>query len=111
MMFSYSIMGQNVSLFPTKVDQIEWLTLLLDVNRFALFHAFPSVLWTLYHGRLLPQSLASKNILHLKEISFQRVVAYHADPKMSSEDFLERLIYQLMHLVDLLPALGGDIIP
>merc|ERR1719461_91863 len=58
----------------------------------------------LYHGKLLPELLAAKDVMQLEEISFNRVMAPHIDLKMSAEDFFVQLNYQLMHLVDFLPA-------
>jgi len=103
-MLLHSIMGVDTNLFPMKADQIERLKSFLNANEFMHIQAFPSVLRLLYHGKLLPELLASEDILRLEEISFQRVMAPHIDLKMSAEDFFVQLNFQLMHLVDFLPA-------
>jgi len=100
----HSIMGGATNLFPIKVDQIERLKSFLDANEFMHIQAFPSVMRLLYHGKLLPELLAAEDVMQLEEISFHRVMAPHIDLKMSAEDFFVQLNYQLMHLLDFLPA-------
>merc|ERR1719210_274082 len=100
----HSVMGLGTNAFPVKEEQIPRLKSLLDAtgNEFMHIEAFPSVLRLLFHGKLLTELLAGKEVL--QEISFQRVMAPHKNIKMSAEDFWVQLNFQLMHLVDFLPA-------
>merc|ERR1719210_2940013 len=67
---------------------------------------FPSVLRLLLNGKMLPELLviSGEQVVQLEKISFQRVMAPHIDLTMSAEDFWVQLNYQLVHLLDFLPA-------
>jgi len=106
-MLLHSIMGGHTNSFPIEGHQIQKLMSLLDHSSKEFMHIrdFPSVLRLLVNGKMLPELLAAgKDVLRLEEVSFQRVMAPHIDVTMSAEDFWVQLNYQLMHLLDFLPA-------
>merc|ERR1719346_778 len=106
-MLLHSIMGVGTNYFPMTVDKIQRLRSLLDPNSKEFMHieAFPSVLRLLMNGKMLPELLTAGNdVVRLEEVSFQRVMAPHIDLTMSAEDFWVQLNYQLVHLLDFLPA-------
>jgi len=105
-MLLHSIMGGRTNLFPMTVDQIPRLKSMLDSSGKEFMHieAFPSVMRLLFNGKMLPELLVGAGELNLEKISFQRVMAPHIDLTLSAEDFWVQLNYQLMHLLDFVPA-------
>jgi len=105
-LFLHSIMGVGTNCFPMGKDKVPKLKTMLDDFEFKHIEAFPSVLRLLIDQALLNE-LAS-NIERIKmdkleKISFHRVLD-NSDLTLSGKDLLIQLNYQVVHLIDFLPA-------
>lgn len=103
-MLLHSILGTGTNTFAMDVSKIPRLRMHIDDFVWRQVEAFPSVLRLLYDGALRRELLANvERPGALKEISFQRVI--DNDPiRMSGEDFWIQMNYQLMHILDFVPA-------
>jgi len=103
-LFLHSIMGVGTNAFPMGKDKISKLESMLTDFEFKHIEAFPSILRLLTEQTLLETMSASHERLHkLKSITFHRVI----DNKvvtMEAEDLWIQLNYQVIHLLDFLPA-------
>lgn len=103
-MLLHSILGTGTNTFAMDVSKIPRLKMHIDDFVWRQVEAFPSVLRLLYDGALRRELLANvERPDALKEISFHRVI--DNDPiTMSGEDFWIQMNYQIMHVLDFLPA-------
>ena len=103
-MLLHSILGTGTNTFAMSADKIPALRELLPPPDWTQVEAFPSVLRLLYAG---PLRRELRDNIHradaLASISFHRVID-NAPITMSGADFWIALNYQLIHLVDFLPA-------
>ena len=103
-MLLHSILGTGTNTFAMTADKIPALRLLMTPWEWTQVQAFPSVLRLLYAGPLREE--LRKNVHRTDAIaciSFHRVID-NAPITLSAEDFWIALNYQLIHLVDFLPA-------
>lgn len=100
----HSIMGVGTNYFPMQVDKVPALQSCVTDVEFRHIEAFPSILRLLYHGPLL-QELGSRVDLvdQIESITFHRVID-NKKLTMSAAEFWVQLNYQLIHLLDFLPA-------
>ncbi len=103
-MLLHSILGTGTNTFAMSADKIPALRPLMTPWEWTQVEAFPSVLRLLYAG---PLRAELRNNAHradaMASISFHRVID-NAPISVSGEDFWIALNYQLIHLVDFLPA-------
>ena len=103
-MLLHSILGTGTNTFAMGADKIPALRPLMTPWEWTQVEAFPSVLRLLYAG---PLRAELRNNAHradaMASISFHRVID-NAPISVSGEDFWIALNYQLIHLVDFLPA-------
>ena len=103
-MLLHSILGTGTNTFAMTADKIPALRPLVTPWEWTQVEAFPSVLRLLYAGPLREEL---RNNAHraddMASISFHRVID-NAPISVSGEDFWIALNYQLIHLVDFLPA-------
>ncbi len=103
-MLLHSILGTGTNTFAMGADKIPALRALMTDFEWRHVEAFPSVLRLLYD---LPLRRELRAHLHnagaLSSISFRRVID-NAPITMSGEDLWIQLNYQLIHLIDFLPA-------
>jgi hypothetical protein len=100
----HSILGTGTNTFAMKAEKIPALQALLDPFDWRHVEAFPSLLRLLYAGDLrhvLRDNLG--RLGQLRSIKFHRVID-NAPIEMSGDDLWIALNYQLIHLVDFLPA-------
>lgn len=118
-MLMHSICGVGTNCFPMRADQLPRLESLLTPAEFAQVQAFPTVLRLLVHGPLLaelPKLLASakqdarsvdtdgKHNAHaFRGLRCHRLLD-NAPIHLTAEQLIENLNYQLIHLLDFLPA-------
>lgn len=100
----HSILGTGTNTFAMDKSKIPELRALITPFEWTHVEAFPSVLRLLYAGELRKELRAN---LHragaLREIRFHRVID-NAPIVLGGEDFWIALNYQLIHLVDFMPA-------
>ncbi len=100
----HSILGTGTNTFAMDKSKIPALRQLVSAFEWTHIEAFPSVLRLLYAGELRKEL---RENLHrpdaLREIRFRRVID-DAPITMSGEDLWIALNYQLIHLVDFMPA-------
>jgi hypothetical protein len=103
-MLLHSILGTGTNTFAMSADKIPTLRALMTPFDWRHVEAFPSVLRLLYD---LPLRRELRTHLHdasaLTSISFRRVID-NAPITLSGDDFWIQLNYQLIHLIDFLPA-------
>lgn len=103
-MLLHSIVGVGTNVFPMSVDKIPALQALVSPWEWTQIEAFPSMLRLLYAGPLREEL---RDNLHradkLASIEFHRVID-NKPLTMTGEDFWVAMNYQLIHLVDFLPA-------
>ncbi len=103
-MLLHSILGTGTNTFAMKAEKIPELESLINDFEFRQTEAFPSVLRLLYNGTLRKELRDNLHRVNdLKEIRFHRVI----DNKlieMTGEDLWIQLNYQLVHIIDFLPA-------
>ncbi len=103
-MLLHSILGTGTNTFAMTADKIPALRALLSDHDWRHTEAFPSMLRMLYAGELreeLRQNLHRWD--RLQSIRFHRVIDNEAI-EMSGDDLWVALNYQLIHLVDFIPA-------
>lgn len=100
----HSILGTGTNTFAMDKAKIPALRALVSAFEWTHIEAFPSVLRLLYAGQLRKEL---RENLHrpdaIREIRFHRVID-DAPITMSGEDLWIALNYQLIHLVDFMPA-------
>lgn len=103
-LFLHSILGTGTNTFAMKADKIPALQSFLNEFEWAHIEAFPSILRLLYAGELRRQ--LHENLSRLETITELRChrVIDNAPITLSAEDFWVALNFQLIHLVDFLPA-------
>lgn len=101
----HSIMGVGTNFFPMEKGKVPKLQALLTEFEFQQVEAFPSMLRLLYQGDLLRQleKLDVTALAKLDRITFHRVID-NERVEMDAEAFWDQLNYQLIHLLDFLPA-------
>jgi hypothetical protein len=103
-MLLHSILGTGTNTFAMTADKIPALRPLMTPWEWKQVEAFPSVLRLLYAG---PLRQALRDNAHrigaMTSITLHRVID-NEPITMSAEDFWVALNYQLIHLVDFLPA-------
>ena len=102
-MFLHSILGTGTNTFAMTADKIPQLKALVTEFEFAHIEAFPTVLRLLYTDLLDQLSRHPHRADDLTEVRMHRVI----DNKpivLSGGDLWRALNFQLMHLVDFLPA-------
>lgn len=101
----HSIMGVGTNFFPMEASKIPQLQALVSDFEFQQIAAFPSVLRLLYAGDFLREleGLDSAALNGLERIIFHRVID-NERMEMRGDDFWDQLNYQLIHLLDFLPA-------
>jgi len=107
-MLLHSILGTGTNTFAMTADKIPMLKTLMNDFEWRHVEAFPSILRLLYSQDLRQILWANRDRLDaLESISFHRVID-NRPLEMSAEDFWIQLNYQLMHLIDFLPAANWD---
>lgn len=103
-MLLHSILGTGTNTFAMTAEKIPALKALMDPFEWRQTEAFPSVLRLLYAGDLRSELRANAHrIDSLRSISMRRVID-DAPIELSGEDLRIALNYQLIHLVDFMPA-------
>ncbi len=103
-MLLHSILGTGTNTFAMTADKIPALKALMNDFEWTHVESFPSILRLLYDLPLRGELWANHERLDaLESIRFHRVID-NAELVMSAEDFWIQLNYQLIHLVDFLPA-------
>lgn len=103
-MLLHSILGTGTNTFAMTAEKIPQLKALITDFEFHHVEAFPSVLRLLYTQELFEELRANSHRADkLKSIRFHRVIDNKAIT-MSGADFWIQLNYQLMHVIDFLPA-------
>lgn len=103
-MLLHSILGTGTNTFAMTADKIPALRPLMTPWEWTQVEAFPSVLRLLYAGPLRKELRANAHRADaIASISFHRVID-NAPITMSGKDLWIALNYQLIHLVDFLPA-------
>ena len=103
-MLLHSILGTGTNTFAMTADKIPALRPLMTPWEWTQVEAFPSVLRLLYAGPLREELRKNAHRADaIASISCHRVID-NAPITMSGEDFWIALNYQLIHLVDFLPA-------
>uniref|UniRef100_A0A7S1S7D2 Uncharacterized protein n=1 Tax=Alexandrium catenella TaxID=2925 RepID=A0A7S1S7D2_ALECA len=100
----HSIMGVGTNCFPMTKDKLPRLKSLLTDFEFRHIEAFPSILRLLNAHTLLEELSANRERLDkLQRVSFYRVLD-NEHLSMSGEDLWIALNFQVIHLLDFLPA-------
>jgi hypothetical protein len=100
----HSILGTGTNTFAMGADKIPTLRALMSDFDWRHVEAFPSVLRLLYDLPLRAELWANVTRLsELKSVRMHRVID-NEPIEMSGEDFWIQLNYQLIHLIDFLPA-------
>ncbi|MES2947594.1 MAG: hypothetical protein V4858_03535 [Pseudomonadota bacterium] len=103
-MLLHSILGTGTNTFAMTADKIPALRPLMTPWEWTQVEAFPSVLRLLYAGPLRQELRENAHRADaIASISFHRVID-NAPVTLSGEDLWIALNYQLIHLVDFLPA-------
>ncbi|GMI10011.1 hypothetical protein TrLO_g15340 [Triparma laevis f. longispina] len=103
-MLLHSIMGVGTNFFPMKVDQIGRLKEMVSPQEFTHIEAFPSFLRLVLGTDFLEVIKSRKNELHkLKGLNCNRVID-NTPLSLNGEDFWTQMNYQLLHMLDFLPA-------
>ncbi len=98
-------MGVGTNFFPMGKDKIPQLQRLLTEFEFTHIEAFPSFVRLLAHRRLIQEllKLDSARLRQLEKISFFRVID-NQPLSLTTEQLFVQLNFQLIHLLDFLPA-------
>ena len=106
----HSIMGVGTNFFPMKKEKIGALQALLTDFEFRQIAMFPSVLRLFYHGplryeleNLVDSEEGKAKLKKLRFVEMHRVID-NEKIRVNAVDFWIQLNYQLMHLLDFLPA-------
>lgn len=103
-MLLHSILGTGTNTFAMSADKIPALRELMTAAEWAQTEAFPSVLRLLYAGPLRRELRAKlQRANSIDSITFHRVID-NQPITLSGADLWIALNYQLIHLVDFLPA-------
>lgn len=103
-MLLHSILGTGTNTFAMPASKIPQLRALITDFEWRHVEAFPSVLRLLYDGPIRAELRANVHRPEaIREVHFHRVID-NAPVVMSGEDFWIQLNYQLMHVLDFLPA-------
>ena len=103
-MLLHSILGTGTNTFAMTAEKIPTLRALMSPAEWAQTEAFPSVLRLLYAGALRDDLRANLHRVDaLSSIRMHRVID-NEPITLSGEDLWIALNYQLIHLVDFLPA-------
>ena len=103
-MLLHSILGTGTNTFAMTADKIPALRPLMTPWEWRQVQAFPSVLRLLYAGPLRQELRRhARRADAIASIAFHRVID-NAPITLSGEDFWIALNYQLIHLIDFLPA-------
>lgn len=103
-MLLHSILGTGTNTFAMKADKIPDLRSLMNDFEWHQTESFPSILRLLYVGALRRELRENLHrVDDLKEIRFRRVID-NEPVVMSGEDLWIQLNYQLIHIIDFLPA-------
>jgi len=103
-LFLHSIMGVGTNIFPMDAEKIPKLKSMLTSFEYKHIAAFPSFIRLITHNKLLPE--LTKRITELDSldsITFHRIID-NEPMTFSSEDFWIALNYQVVHMLDFLPA-------
>lgn len=101
-MLLHSILGTGTNTFAMKAEQIPRLRALLPEADWVQIEAFPSLLRLLYSGEIRAE-LRAKLGHELASVSMFRVID-NAPIELTGDQFWEAMNYQLVHLVDFIPA-------
>lgn len=103
-MLLHSILGTGTNTFAMEATKIPLLRELITDFEWRHVEAFPSVLRLLYDGKIRAELGENTHRSgQIKEIHFHRVID-NAPIVMSGEDFWIQMNYQIMHVIDFLPA-------
>ncbi len=103
-MLLHSILGTGTNTFAMTAEKIPSLKALMTDFEWTHVEAFPSVLRLLYAQDIRSELWANQERLSdLESVRFHRVIDNEL-LEMSAQDFWIQLNYQLMHLIDFLPA-------
>ena len=104
-LFLHSIMGVGTNYFPMTVDKVPKLQAMLTAFEMRHIEAFPSMLRLLNCHEFLAELAAQDNakLETLESLSYHRVID-NAPLTMAAEDLWIHLNYQLIHLLDFIPA-------
>jgi hypothetical protein len=103
-MLLHSILGTGTNTFAMEAAKIPQLKELVTDFEFRHIEAFPTVLRLLYLGQLVDELKSNSHRAgKLRSITMYRVID-NAPIEMSGADLWIQLNYQLMHLIDFLPA-------
>lgn len=103
-MLLHSILGTGTNTFAMEAHKIPALKELITDFEWRHVEAFPSILRLLYDGALREELSANTHrASDIQEIRFHRVID-NAPITMSGEDFWIQMNYQIMHVLDFLPA-------
>lgn len=103
-MLLHSILGTGTNTFAMEAAKIPQLKALITDFEFCHVEAFPSVLRLLYVGDLIDELAAETGeAKSVQSVRFHRVID-NEPITMSGDDLWIQLNYQLMHLIDFLPA-------
>uniref|UniRef100_A0A7S3W594 Uncharacterized protein n=1 Tax=Emiliania huxleyi TaxID=2903 RepID=A0A7S3W594_EMIHU len=106
----HSILGVGTNCFPMGAEKLPALRSLLDEEEFAQISAFPSVLRLMVGTDFLSrlEAASEEELGALRGLSCRRVLD-NAEVHLSSEQLWAHLNYQLIHLIDFLPATAWQV--
>ena len=108
-MLLHSILGTGTNTFAMTADKIPALRPLMTAWEWTQVQAFPSVLRLLYVGALGQELRKNAHRADaMASITFHRVID-NAPIAMDGKDFWIALNYQLIHLIDFLPAANWSV--
>lgn len=101
----HSIMGVGTNFFPMPAEKIPDLRALLTEFEFEQIALFPTMLRVFYHGplRWRLEAMSKDDLCNIEQVVMYRVID-NARMVFSAEAFWAQLNYQLIHLLDFLPA-------
>ena len=103
-LFLHSIMGVGTNFFPMKMEKLPKLAALVTDDELRHIEAFPSVLRLINSYALIEELAANAHRLdELQNMTYHRVMD-NATLTLSATDLWVQLNYQLIHLLDFLPA-------
>ena len=101
----HSIMGVGTNFFPMPREKIPELRALLTEFEFEQIALFPTMLRVFYHGpmRWELEAMTRAELESIERVSMYRVID-NERMEFSADAFWAQLNYQLIHLLDFLPA-------
>lgn len=103
-MLLHSILGTGTNTFAMPASKIPQLKALITDEEWRQVEAFPSTLRLLYDGKLREELHKNAHRARdIKEIHCHRVID-NEKIVLSGEDFWKQMNYQIMHVIDFLPA-------